>query len=75
MENKDIKDYTYTEAVNELEGLLRAMESENCDIDRLAAYTSRALVLLKFCRERLFTVNDEVEKCLAELQSAMGEHS
>lgn len=68
---KEIKDYTYSEAVKELEKLLAAMESENCDIDSLAAYTSRALELLKFCRQRLFTVNEEVEKCLAELQDSL----
>lgn len=65
------KEYNYTEAVAELEKILAAMESENCDIDKLAGYTARALELLKFCRQRLFNVNEEVEKCLKELQNTL----
>lgn len=63
----DTTELTYTSALAELEEIIRTMESENCDIDRLAEYTSRATVLLKFCKESLFKTNKEVEKCLEEL--------
>ena len=65
MESQEL---TYKSAVAELEKIIRTMESENCDIDRLAEYTSRATVLLKFCKESLFKTNNEVEKCLEELR-------
>lgn len=64
---------TYKEAITELEGILAKMESDQCDIDSLSAYTSRALELLKFCKERLFKTDTEVEKCLEALKDTLGE--
>lgn len=64
---------TYKEAIAELEAILAKMESDQCDIDSLSNYTARALELLKFCKERLFKTDQEVEKCLAELKSALSE--
>ncbi len=64
-----MSELTYKGAVAELEEIVRKMESDACDID----YTTRALELLKFCKERLFKTNEEVEKCLAELREALPE--
>lgn len=64
---------SYKEAVTELETIVRRMESDQCDIDSLSAYTTRALELLKFCKERLFTADRELEKCLAELKTTLSE--
>lgn len=61
------EEMTYTKAMAELEGIVAKMQSENCDIDSLAGYTSRALELLKFCREKLFATDQEVKKCLDSL--------
>lgn len=63
---------TYRAAVSELEEIVRKMESDSCDIDSLSTYTTRALELLKFCKERLFKTNEEVEKCLQELRESLG---
>ncbi|MDE5887735.1 MAG: exodeoxyribonuclease VII small subunit [Muribaculaceae bacterium] len=57
----------YSEAITELESIVSLMQSENCDIDSLASYTSRALELLKFCKEKLHTTDEEVKKCLEAL--------
>lgn len=65
------KEMTYGQAVSELERIVAAMESDNCDIDRLSAMTTRALELLKFCKERLFKTDKEVERCLEELKTAL----
>lgn len=62
------QELTYKSAMAELETIIRTMESENCEIDRLAEYTSRATVLLKFCKESLFKTHEEVEACLEELK-------
>lgn len=64
---------TYRSAVAELEDIVRKMESDACDIDKLSEYTTRALELLRFCKERLFKTNEEVERCLEELRSALPE--
>lgn len=66
---EEIKDMTYREAMAELEGIIAKMESDNCDIDRLSEYTTRAMALLKFCKERLFKTNKEVETCLEQLRN------
>lgn len=68
-----MSELTYKGAVAELEEIVRKMESDACDIDQLSDYTTRALELLKFCKERLFKTNEEVEKCLAELRKALPE--
>ncbi len=67
------KELTYQEAVKELEAIVARMESDGCDIDKLSEYTTRALQLLKFCKERLFKTNEEVERCLAELRNVLPE--
>ena len=38
---------TYAESLSELEAILRTMQSDSCDIDRLAAYTRRATELVE----------------------------
>lgn len=67
------KELTYNEAIGELESIVAMMERNDCDIDRLAAYTTRALELLKFCRERLFKVDREVTECLEALKDTMAD--
>lgn len=60
---------TYAKAMAELESIVAKMQSDNCDIDSLAGYTTRALQLLKYCKEKLFTTDQEVKKCLEALDS------
>lgn len=68
-----MSELSYSVAIRELEEIIGKMESDNCDIDQLSTYTSRALELLKFCKERLFKTNEEVERCLEELRNALPE--
>ncbi len=68
MENKEL---TYKQAVAELENIVSKMESDQCDIDQLSQYTTRALELLKFCKARLFQTNEEVEKTLQTLRETV----
>lgn len=58
----------YSDAIKELEAIVRKMQSDDCDIDNLARYTARSLQLLKFCKERLQYTDAELKKLLAELQ-------
>ena len=66
MEEKDQK-MTYSEAIAELEKIVKEMQSENCSIDNLSAYTSRSLELLKKCKAKLLTTDEELKKILTEL--------
>lgn len=63
------EEMTYAKAMAELEAIVAKMQSDQCDIDSLAGYTSRALELLKFCKDKLFTTDQEVKKCLEALTS------
>ncbi|MDE6144513.1 MAG: exodeoxyribonuclease VII small subunit [Muribaculaceae bacterium] len=63
------EEMTYGKAVAELESIVAKMQSDTCDIDHLAGYTSRALELLKYCKEKLHTTDQEVKKCLEALNS------
>lgn len=58
---------SYSAAVAELEEIVRRMQSDDCDIDSLAASTARALELLKYCKQKLFKTDEEVKKCLEAL--------
>ena len=60
---------TYTQAMQELEAIVAKMQSDNCDIDALAAYTKRAAELIKFCRDKLFKTDEEVKKCIESLSA------
>lgn len=64
---------SYTAAITELEEILNKMESDQCDIDSLSAYTARALELLKFCKERLFKTDAEITKALDALKNTLAE--
>lgn len=59
---------TYREAVNELESILRTMQGDDCDIDRLGSLTRRAASLIGECRRRLVATDDELREILAKLE-------
>ncbi|WP_289694688.1 exodeoxyribonuclease VII small subunit, partial [uncultured Duncaniella sp.] len=61
--------------VSELESILRMMQSDTCDIDHLAAYTRRATELLKACRTRLTTTEEELRDILASLGNEVARNS
>lgn len=67
-ENKAVftpaKELTYSQAVAELEKILRLMQSDECDIDRLAALTRRATELIAECRSRLMATDEELRAIL-----------
>ena len=58
---------TYTASLAELEEILRKIQSPDCDIDKLSAYTTRALELLKFCKDKLTKTDEEIKKSLEAL--------
>ena len=68
-ENKKIdgKELSYNDAIKEIEAILKEMQSDNCDIDRLAANTRRASELIKECRERLLRTEQEVQNIITSM--------
>ncbi|MBD5385091.1 exodeoxyribonuclease VII small subunit [bacterium] len=66
----DIKNLTYTEAINSLEEIVAKMQSPECDIDRLAEYTSRALELMQHCKAKLTKTEEDVHKALEAISAS-----
>ena len=58
---------TYSQAVAELEKIVKEMQSENCSIDNLSTYTTRSLELLNMCKAKLLATDEELKKILNEL--------
>lgn len=60
----DNKELSYSEALGELEEILRSIEGGTSDIDTLATKVTRATELIKLCRTRLTKVEGEVKEIL-----------
>lgn len=56
-----VAELSYSKALAELESIVQRMQSDNLDIDLLAAYTRRATELLTECRRRLVATEEEIK--------------
>lgn len=63
---EEIKSLTYAESMAEIEGIVAELQREDCDIDRLAERTARAVALIEHCRHRLRRSESEVAQLLGE---------
>ena len=64
MENQN--ELTYSAAVKELE----LMQSPDCSVDNLGKYTKRSAELLKICKAKLTSTNEEVQKIIQQLDES-----
>lgn len=60
---------TYNEAIERLDVIMSQINGGNVDIDKLSSLLSEAHELIKLCRLRLYKVDEEVKKMLAEIDS------
>ena len=56
----------YEEAMAQLEAIVRKMESNELDIDEIAAQLKTAQRLIKFCRDKLTKTEAELSKIQTE---------
>jgi exodeoxyribonuclease VII small subunit len=67
----------YKAAVEELEKIVGEIENESIDVDILAEKVKRASYLIKLCKSKLKSTDDEVKGILTDLEkensSAPGE--
>ncbi|MEL6273755.1 MAG: exodeoxyribonuclease VII small subunit [Bacteroidota bacterium] len=59
---------TYNEAITELEALLNDLRERPTDIDSLEGKVKRATELINWCRQRLKTVEGQLENLAGEQQ-------
>ena len=59
---------TYSDAIRELEEIVRKLQSGDCEIDELRGYTARSIELLRICKDKLFKTDEELKKRLEEME-------
>lgn len=65
----------YAEAVVELEEILAELESDDVDVDHLAAQVKRAADLIELCRGRLDLARTEITRIVADLELLDGDEA
>lgn len=58
---------SYTAAKQELEQIVSAIESGKLDVDALTEKVKRASELIAFCKSKLTTTDEELQKILNEI--------
>jgi exodeoxyribonuclease VII small subunit len=61
------KEFSFNEAVNEIEKVLRNIESGELDLDKLSLEVKRASELIKKCQNKLRSTEDEINSILKDL--------
>ena len=61
------KEFSFNEAVNEIEKILQNIESGELDIDKLSAEVKRGSELIKQCQKKLKTTEEEINSIFRDL--------
>lgn len=59
---------TYTEAIDRLNEIMQQMESGELDVDALTETLKEARQLLTFCKEKLHTIEQNVQEIMTATQ-------
>ena len=59
--NDNMDKMTYTKAVARLEEIMETVQGGKLDVDELSGLLKEASELVKFCREKLYKVDEEVK--------------
>lgn len=62
------KKQKYADAIDELEKILSEMENEEISVDQLSEKVKRASELIKFCRDKLFKTEEEINEILKDVR-------
>ena len=62
------KTISYSDAIAQIEEILRQIENGDLDVDQLAAKVKQVSELLKICKSRLFETEQEIDKILKEME-------
>ena len=61
------KEFSFNEAVVEIEDILKNIESGELDVDKLSVEVKRASELIRQCQKKLRTTEDEINSIFKEL--------
>ena len=62
------KKISFNEAIKELEIILEQIESGEPDVDELSGKVKRASELIKICRKKLKSTEEEIDKILEDME-------
>ena len=57
---------TYAKATERLNEIMRQLENEQLDVDQLAGTLEEAKKLIKFCKNQLYAVDEEIKDIIDE---------
>jgi len=69
MTTADDTPIAYTDALTELDEILRELESADVDVDHLADRVSRAAALITICRTKIANAQLQIDEVTAELDA------
>jgi exodeoxyribonuclease VII small subunit len=61
------KEFSFSEAVIEIEEILKQIESGDLDVDKLSVEVKRASELIRQCQKKLRTTEEEINSIFREL--------
>lgn len=61
------KEFSFSEAVEEIERILKNIESGELDVDKLAVEVKRASDLIRQCQKKLRTTEEEINSIFKDL--------
>jgi len=61
------KDFSFNEAVSEIEKILRNIESGDLDVDKLSVEVKKASELIRQCQKKLKTAEEEINNIFKDL--------
>lgn len=64
---------TYTEAFEELQQIVSEIEEGEISVDELSEKVKRAAVLIRICKNKLSSTEEDVSRVLKELEGEEGE--
>lgn len=64
---------TYSEAFEELQQIVSEIESGEISVDQLSEKVKRATLLIRICKQKLTTTEEDVNRLLNDLERAASE--
>lgn len=61
------KEFSFNQAVNEIEKILGNIENGDLDVDKLSAEVKRAAELIRQCQKKLKSTEDEINSIFKDL--------
>jgi len=65
---------TYTEAFDELQSIVSEIEQGEISVDELSEKVKRAALLIKICKQKLTSTEEDVDRILRELDAPANEN-